>query len=391
MREAAVAGITTVLYFVVYPYRMAGANRSLLELVTNLPLSIRPVVVLTDEGRASEAFRAAGVECHVLKLEGELNTHGGHLRGLSLLGAARLALRELLPYTLRLRRFIRERRVDVVHANDPRGALVAGPAARIARRPLVMHLRGESPLTGAARALSERLPARIIAVSEAARRSLSARALPKSAVVHNGIRAAAAPRGRLPWIEALRAAGTAVVACFASVVPNKGHDCLVRAVAELNRRGWAERVVVLCVGDLPAGYEAFAAELVERVNELGVRNLTFAGWQDDPATFYQYTDVAVLPSLSEGLSRANLESMAHALPVVASRIPAIAEQVPHGEAGLLAEPGDPVALADALEALLADPARAREMGRAGRARVEREYSTEAYVGGVMECYRSLAS
>jgi glycosyltransferase involved in cell wall biosynthesis len=181
----------------------------------------------------------------------------------------------------------------------------------------------------------------------------------------------------------------AIVSCFASVVPNKGHACLIRAVAELNRRGWAQRVAVLCVGDLPAGYEPHVEAMRALTAELGVDNLTFAGWQDDPATFYQYTDVAVLPSLSEGLSRANLEAMAHALPIVATRIDAIAEQVRHGETGLLVAPDDPAALAGALESLLADPARARAMGRAGQARVQREFSTAAYVGGVLDCYRTL--
>ena len=106
--------------------------------------------------------------------------------------------------------------------------------------------------------------------------------------------APAPPQGRSGWLEALRARGVAIVSCFASVVPNKGHACLLRAVAELNRRGWAHRVAVLCVGDLPAGYEEHVEEMQALAAELGVDNLTFAGWQDDPATFYQYTDVAVL-------------------------------------------------------------------------------------------------
>jgi glycosyltransferase involved in cell wall biosynthesis len=380
---------TTVLFFIVYPYRMAGANRSLLELVTNLPASVRPIVALTDEGRAAQAFRAAGVEVHVLRVTGELNRHGGHLTTVSPLRGAWIALRELLPFTLRLRRFIRRHRVDVVHANDVRGALVAGPAAVLAGRPMVMHLRGEMNFSGATRLLSERMPARIIAVSQAARRTLSPRAQPRSIVVYNGIRTPPPARGTSAWLAALRARGVTIVSCFASVVPNKGHACLLRAVAELNRRGWADRLAVLCVGDLPAEYERHVREMQELTRALQVDNVTFAGWQDDPVTFYQYTDVAVLPSLSEGLSRANLESMAHALPIVASRIDSIAEQVRHGETGLLVEPGDPTSLADAIERLLADPELARSMGRNGRARVNREFSTAAYVAGVVECYESL--
>ncbi|HEV7588502.1 MAG TPA: glycosyltransferase family 4 protein [Longimicrobium sp.] len=382
-------GTRTVLYLVVYPYRMAGANRSLLELVANLPADIRPIVAVTDEGPVAAAFRAAGVECHVLPLAGELNRHGGHLRTLSPLASVRLALRELLPFTLRLRRFIRAHGVDVVHVNDPRGALVAGPAAVAARRPLVMHLRGEMPFAGALRVASEVLPSRVVAVSHAALRTLSPRARRKARVVHNGIRALPPPRAAIPWLEAMRAEGTRVVGCYASVVPGKGHAWLVRAVAELNRRGWGGRLAVLCVGDLPVGYEGHYAALVALLAELGVGNLTFAGWQDDPASFYRYTDVAVLPSYAEGLSRANLESMSCGLPIVGTRIDAIARQVRHGENGLLVDADDAGALADALETLLADPALAVRMGAAGRRRVAEEFSTEAYVAGLVECYDSL--
>jgi glycosyltransferase involved in cell wall biosynthesis len=379
----------TVLYLVGYPYRMAGANRSLLELVANLPPTVRPVVAVTDEGPVAAAYRAAGVECHVLPLYSELNRHGGHFRSLSRFAAARLALRGLVPFALRLRRFIRAQGVDVVHVNDPRGALLAAPAAFATRRPMVMHLRGEMPFTGLIRVASESIPDRVVAVSPAALRTLSPRARRKARVVHNGIRALPPPRAAIPWLEAMRAAGTRVVGCYASVVPGKGHPWLLRAVAELDRRGWGGRLAVLCVGDLPKGYEAHYASLVALLGELGVANVTFTGWQDDPASFYRYTDVAVLPSYHEGLSRANLESMACGLPIVGTRIDAIAHQVRHGETGLLVDADDAEALADALETLLADPALARRMGEAGRRRVAEEFSTEASVAGMVACYDSL--
>jgi glycosyltransferase involved in cell wall biosynthesis len=61
--------------------------------------------------------------------------------------------------------------------------------------------------------------------------------------------------------------------------------------------------------------------------------------------------------------------MACGLPCVGTRIEAVPEIVRDGETGLLVPPGDPVALAAALERLLRDPARARAMGARGRARV----------------------
>jgi glycosyltransferase involved in cell wall biosynthesis len=87
-----------------------------------------------------------------------------------------------------------------------------------------------------------------------------------------------------------------------------------------------------------------------------------------PALLAQST-VFALPTLQEPFGLAFLDAMACGLPCVGTRIEAVPEIVRDGETGLLVPPGDPVALADALERLLSDPTRARAMGARGRARV----------------------
>jgi len=79
--------------------------------------------------------------------------------------------------------------------------------------------------------------------------------------------------------------------------------------------------------------------------------------------------VFAMPTLHEPFGLAFLDAMACGLPCVGTRVEAVPEIVRDGETGLLVPPGDPVALADALERILADPARARAMGARGRARV----------------------
>ena len=76
-----------------------------------------------------------------------------------------------------------------------------------------------------------------------------------------------------------------------------------------------------------------------------------------------------MPTMQEPFGLAFLDAMACGLPCVGTRIEAVPEIVREGETGLLVPPGDPVALAGALERLLADLARARAMGARGRARV----------------------
>jgi starch synthase len=102
------------------------------------------------------------------------------------------------------------------------------------------------------------------------------------------------------------------------------------------------------------------------------------------ARLYATASIFALPTRREAFGLSFVEAMAFGLPVVGSRIEAIPEIVAHGETGLLVPPGDPAALADALTTLLADPARARRMGAAGRARVAERFSWRRAAGGMLE-------
>jgi len=80
-------------------------------------------------------------------------------------------------------------------------------------------------------------------------------------------------------------------------------------------------------------------------------------------------DIMCFPSTIDQAPNAVLEAAAAGLPVIAHPVGAIAEMVQHGVTGLLVPPDDPAALCAALTSLLDDPARARQLGRAGRAHV----------------------
>ena len=99
--------------------------------------------------------------------------------------------------------------------------------------------------------------------------------------------------------------------------------------------------------------------------------------------------VFVCPSVYEPLGIVNLEAMACATPVVASRVGGIPEVVDDGRTGLLVDPGDEPALAASVNALLADPSRAAAMGAAGRERAVAEFSWTTIAERTVELYRSL--
>src|ERR1051326_4952077 len=158
-----------VLYYIAYPQRMAGSNRSLYELIVNLPDSIQPIVVFAAPGRAVEAYQAAGIEVHVISPGSKLTLYEGHpLRG-SWVPQLWIAWQEYLPYTIKLHKFIQAFQIDLVHANEPRATILSGLAARWAGCPLVAHIRGQSRFRWLSRLLVHNLPHRLIFVSDALR------------------------------------------------------------------------------------------------------------------------------------------------------------------------------------------------------------------------------
>lgn len=166
--------------------------------------------------------------------------------------------------------------------------------------------------------------------------------------------------------------GAEVVAFVSRLVPRKGADVLIRAGAHLAPR--RPRLVVAVAG---AGRDRPRLERLAARLDAPVRFVGRVPDADLPA-FYGCADVFVMPCRNrwggleqEGFGIVFLEAAACGVPVVAGRSGGAAEAVDRGTTGLvLDDPRDDAALAATLEALLADPARRRAMGEAGRRRAE---------------------
>jgi glycosyltransferase involved in cell wall biosynthesis len=182
------------------------------------------------------------------------------------------------------------------------------------------------------------------------------------------------------------ARGTATAGALlsvAAVIPGKGHDVLLDALAMLAGLRWQ----CLCVGSLERD-PAFAEGLRRRVVDSGMDGrVGFSGPQTgaDLARSYGGADVLVLPSRAETYGMVVTEALARGLPVVASEVGGVPEALGHGaddiRPGLLVPPDDPAALRDALRTWLEDADLRRRLRRAARERRESlsRWSTTASV------------
>lgn len=107
--------------------------------------------------------------------------------------------------------------------------------------------------------------------------------------------------------------------------------------------------------------------------------------QADVADRLRKADLYVHPSRADTFPSGVLEALACGTPVVASRVGGIPEQVTE-ETGVLVEPGDPAALAAAIESLLADPERRARMGRAAAADARERFSLDRQLAAYVELY-----
>jgi glycosyltransferase involved in cell wall biosynthesis len=145
------------------------------------------------------------------------------------------------------------------------------------------------------------------------------------------------------------------------VEPKKGLAVLLHAMAAIQKREGAPLCQLLIVGDGPA--RGMLQVLSER---LGIASqVVFAGSRRDIPRVLPLLHAFVMPSLYEGFGIAILEAMAAGKPVIATSVGGIPEFVKNGETGLLVNPGDPGALADAMTRVLKEPDLARRMGDKG--------------------------
>jgi glycosyltransferase involved in cell wall biosynthesis len=163
--------------------------------------------------------------------------------------------------------------------------------------------------------------------------------------------------------------GGPIVGCVGRLVAIKDHATFFEAARLVADRHPDATFVLAGDGELREELKASAYRL------LGDR-VTFLGWVRDLPALYAACDVIALTSTLEGTTEVLIEASSAGLPVVATRVGDVREVVRDGNSGWLVAPGDPVAVATNISALLADPAGARRMGEEGALWVRDRFGRE---------------
>lgn len=341
-----------------------GAQELLVHLAAAAPSAALEVSVLSLTPTAGQAvaqdLRRLGVRVHELPPMRREDPRA--------LARATHALRQLAP--------------DVVHTHGKRADVVGAYAATRLRLPQVSTLHlieecgpgGADLLVRAARRVRSTVAARVVVVSEAQRRwytsSLGDARAARVVTVHNGV-----PRAPVVTADERRRVrdelgvgdDDVLVLSLGLMRPDRGHTYLVGAAALMG-----EDVTVVVAGD-----GELRGALEDQARRTSGARVVLPGFRRDVHALLAAADVVAHPSTTDALPTALLHALACGRPVVASDVGGIPEVV-SSDVGVLVPPRDSAALAAAIDQLVRQPGRRREMARAAGRRHARHFSSRTW-------------
>jgi glycosyltransferase involved in cell wall biosynthesis len=343
-----------------------GQNQALLLLKGLRARGHAPELVAKRGSALAERAAGAGVTLHTVQ---DLTATFSAFRKLKELFAARLP--------------------DVVHANEPH-ALTAAWLARANRvAPLVVSRRVGYPLSRGWIAKSRyRAVRRIIANSKWVAENVAACGIPQGqiAVIHEGVEVSAPLT-----LEQRRSArhrwgiseDQPLLGCTSVFLADKGHEWLIRALAALRTEFPNCRLLLAGDGPLRPKLESLA-------RELGLSDrVLFPGFVKDIDSVYAALDVFLLPAFFEALNNSLLAAMAFEIPCIAFAKGALPEIIEHQSSGLLVSGPDVAEIRGAVARILNDTDFAKQMGRAARERIQRNFSADGMVENTLRLYEEL--
>lgn len=290
---------------------------------------------------------------------------------------------------LRLRNVVAYKKIDIIHSHTRVTQVLGQVLSFLTKIPYVATCHGFYKLR-----LSRRLwPCwgdAAIAISPPVQEHLTRDfGVPekKTFLVHNGIDVSRFPvpdeksrqekRGLYGFSDHL------VIGIIARLADVKGHSVLIRALPKVLKR--FPNAQLLIVGE--GKEEENLRRLVQQLN-IG-EHVTFMSIVNRTAEILPLFDVSVLPSLDEGLGISIMEAQIMGVPVIATNVGGIPSLIKDGETGLLVNPGDPDALADAIIRVLNDKELAKRLGTQAREFILREFNSDLMVEDTLAVYQKV--
>ncbi|HKO43495.1 MAG TPA: glycosyltransferase [Pyrinomonadaceae bacterium] len=352
---------------------IGGGEKHLVDLVNGL------------HGRGHEVYAAirpdSGLRAELQALPEQniltLQTHGP----LNILNAVNLA------------RFIRDRKIDVIHGHiAPDYLLAAFAAKRAGRGKLVITRHVLFQLNKLHSQMLKRVDG-VIAVSRAVADSLHAFDPARITVIHNGIDLSRFTRDgdASDWLQSSIKSdirNSFIVGMVGHLAPIKGQEEFVKAAAIVSSR--RNDVAFVIAGEDKSRTGENRRQLEQLINNLGLEGrVHLLGWVDNVPRLLPALDLLISPSRSEPFGLSIVEAMACEVPIIATRSEGALEILEDGVTGKLLKSGNPEELADAIVSLLDDEEKRRRLVAQALEVVRGRFALESMVSATEQVYENL--
>lgn len=369
---------------------LGGAELCLFDEVTHLPH--QATVLLFEDGPLRERFALAGVKVAVVAPAARIavRRESGLLAAVSALPAAAGLVRTVARHA---------RGHDLIYANSQKAFVIGAFAAALSGRKLVWRLNDvlsaahfSATLRRLAVFLANWKASRVIVNSTATGEAFASVGGDRTrlAVAYPGIAEApfrAVPSETIARLHAeLGGARRKLIGVFGRLAAWKGQGVFIDALAQL------PNAIGVIVGGPLFGEDAYEATLRRQVEAAGLADrIRFLGFRSDIPALMQAMDIIVHSSIApEPFGRVVVEAMLAGRPVVASAAGGVLEILEHGKTGILYEPGNAEALAEALRALIADPHHAATIAATGHARARSIFTVPATAARIVQAIEATA-
>jgi glycosyltransferase involved in cell wall biosynthesis len=359
-----------VLLYIITQSELGGAQSNVIDLISGFKQEYDIHLATRNEGPLTESVSAINVPVHLLP---------NLVRPINLLYDF-LAVKECVS-------LIQEIKPDIIHAHSSKAGLLARVAGWICKIPVVFTAHGwgfslgNPPNRRWIALFSEKLAAplakKIICVSESDRQlalSLGVGNQNSLVTVRGGI-------GNIPVSLANPARNPARLIIVARFNEQKDQATLLKAIAQLNNHS----IHLDLVGSGPA-WESCK----DLAKSLGIEDqVSFLGDRRDVPDLLAQSQIFILSTHYEGLPISILEAMRTGLPVIATNVNGISEEIEHGKTGFLVTRQDVSSIANALSNLIQSPQLRQQMGEAGRQKFLQEFTIKRMLDEAKSVYEEL--
>lgn len=368
------------ILFITHHDNFQGSSRSLLSLLEGLrPMGITPFILNPQESNFTEALKERGFKCQITPIPWWVDRHSFSLR------KKISRLQEMQRSVKTIRKYIREWNIDLVYTNVsviPVGIL----AAKLEGKPHVWHIREYRDLHfGWSFIFSDKLSRCLIQHSDAiicnskALKAYYFNSCQRNVhQVYNGAATLTELEDRLDKRRKLTTHDPFTFSVLSALSAKKGQEQAIRAMAALKKKGVSARL--LLAGNGRADYIAALHRMIEGFDLS--KEVRLLGLVEEPLSIHFQSDCGLICSEAEVFSRAGLEAMSTALPLIGKRSGGNPELIRPGETGFLYDSFED--LVKQMEKMASNPTLARQMGQAGWESSRDNFTIEQYSSKVYQ-------